>query len=203
MKVLLINGSPNKEGNTYLALKTCADEIEKNGVETEIFHIGSGPIQGCVACYACRRGTGCVLQDDVLPALVEKLKTADGLIIGSPTYFAGPNGSLCALLDRMFFSAGEYLTHKPGAAVAVCRRGGASATLDRLNKYFTIKQMPLVSSRYWNLAHGSKAGEVLQDAEGMQTMRNLGLNMAHMVKSLAAKEWPDLGEAPQMTNFIR
>ena len=203
MKVILINGSPRKEGNTYLALKECAGEIEKYGIETEIFHIGNQAVHGCIACNSCAKTGKCIFSDDVMPEMLAKMQEADGIIIGSPTYYAGPNGSLCALLDRAFYSGSDTLKYKPGAAVAVCRRGGASAALDRLNKYFTINEMPLVSSQYWNIVYGCVPGEVLQDAEGFQTMRVLGKNMAYMVKQLSGEKCPTLDETPQRTHFIR
>lgn len=203
MKVLLINGSPLREGNTYLALKECAAELEKNNVATEIFHIGSGAVHGCMDCGGCHETGVCVLKDDVLPKMLEKMQEADGIIIGSPTYYAGPNGALCALLDRAFASGAKTLRGKPASAVAVCRRGGASACLDRLNKYFTINEMPLVSSQYWNIVHGCEPGEVLRDAEGLQTMRTLGKNMALAVRNLPARLWQPLNEPRQSTNFIR
>lgn len=203
MKVILINGSPRKEGNTYLALKECAGEIEKYGVETEIFHIGNKAVHGCIACNSCGKTGKCAFSDDVMPEMLAKMQEADGIIIGSPVYYAGPNGSLCALLDRAFYSGSDGLKYKPGAAIAVCRRGGASAALDRLNKYFSINEMPLITSQYWNIAHGCAPGEVTQDAEGMQTMRTLGKNMAFAVKQLAGEKCPALEEEHQMTNFIR
>lgn len=203
MKVLLINGSPNERGNTYTALKECADTIEKYGVETEIFSIGNKPVRGCIACGGCRKEGSCVFRDDALSEMMEKMRAADGIIVGSPVYYAGPNGVLCALLDRAFHSASKDLRFKPASAVAVCRRGGASATLDRLNKYFTINEMPLVSSKYWNIVHGTVPGEALQDAEGMQIMRALGKNMAFTLLKLSGSEWPELDEPRISTNFIR
>ena len=203
MKVILINGSPRKEGNTYLALKECAGEIEKYGIETEIFHIGNQAVHGCIACNSCAKTGKCIFSDDVMPEMLAKMQEADGIIIGSPTYYAGPNGSLCALLDRAFYSGSHKMKYKPGAAVAVCRRGGASAALDRLNKYFTINEMPLVSSQYWNIVHGCVPGEAQHDAEGLQTMRALGKNMAYIVKKLSGEKCPTLDEMSQRTNSIR
>lgn len=202
MKVLLINGSARK-GNTFLALTECAGELGRRGIETEIFNIGSAPVHGCIGCGGCRKGNGCVLTDDILGEMVEKMAAADGIIIGSPVYYAGPNGALCALLDRAFHSSASRFKFKPAAAVAVCRRGGASATLDRLNKYFTINEMPVVSSMYWNIVHGTIAGEAALDPEGMQTMRTLGKNMAFMLEKLSGENWPKLDEPRIMTNFIR
>lgn len=203
MKVLLINGSPHKEGNTYIALSEVAKALNSEGVETEIEHIGTKAIQGCVACMRCRTLGHCVFKDEPYLRLREKLEQADGLIIGSPVYYAGPNGSLCALLDRLFFSSKQIIQYKPGASVAVCRRGGASATFDRLNKYFTISNMPLVPSQYWNSVHGMFAGEASQDGEGLQTMRTLGRNMAWMLKGLKAVPHPENDEEKISTNFIR
>lgn len=203
MKVLLINGSPRKNGNTYLCLKECASEIGKAGIETEIFQIGTKPVHGCIACGACGREGHCVFTDDIMAEMQQKMIEADGIIVGSPVYYAGPNGTLCALLDRAFYSSAGKMKYKPAAAIAVCRRGGATATLERLNKYFTISEMPLVSSMYWNLAHGGAPGEVLQDAEGLQTMRTLGKNMAFMLQKLGGEEWPRLQEERVYTNFIR
>ncbi len=203
MKVILINGSPRADGNTYLALKECASEIEKNGIDAEIFQIGNKPVRGCISCGGCSSTGKCVFKDDIMQDMLEKMKEADGIIIGSPVYYGGPNGALCALLDRAFYTGASELRYKPGAAIAICRRGGATAALDRLNKYFTINEMPLVTSRYWNLAHGAAKGEVLQDAEGLQTMRILGKNMAEMVRRCSKEPWPELQEEKTWTNFIR
>lgn len=190
MKVLLVNGSPNKEGCTYTALKEVAGQLEKNGIETEIFHIGKQAVQGCIACGKCSELGRCVFKDDLYNQLSELIKVADGIVIGSPVYYAGPNGSLCAVLDRLFYSAGSHLTNKPSAAVVSCRRGGASATFDRLNKYFTINQMPVVTSQYWNSVHGFTPDDVKKDLEGLQTMRTLANNMAWMLKTIADSKHP-------------
>lgn len=204
MKVLLINGSPHRTGNTFLALSEVAKEIEKEGIGTEIVSIGTKAVQGCIACRKCVELGHCVFKDDLYWSIREKLKDTDGFIIGSPVYYAGPNGSLCALLDRLFFSSDNLFTYKPAASVAVCRRGGASATFDRLNKYFTILNMPVISSIYWNAVHGRMIGEVEQDAEGMQTMCILGRNMAWMLKSLHQGNIPHPSEEHrEITNFIR
>lgn len=180
-----------------------ATSLERNGIETEIFSIGNRPIQGCIACGKCQEARVCVFKDEVYLTLREKLKEADGVVIGSPTYFAGPAGSLCALLDRLFYSCYDLVQFKPAAAVVTCRRCGSSATLDRLQKYFSICNMPVVSSQYWNGVHGRTPGEVLQDAEGMQTMRVLGDNMAWILKSLDGKEHPPLKEPREFTHFVR
>ena len=182
MHVLLLNGSPNADGCTFTALSEVAATLKTENVTSEIFQIGKKPVRGCIACGACRERGACAFQDDVLPALVEAVKRADGIVIGSPVYYAGPNGALCALLDRLFFSSGALLKFKPGAAVVSCRRGGASASFDRLNKYFTINQMPVVSSQYWNSVHGFTPDDVRKDAEGLQTMRTLAHNMARLLR---------------------
>lgn len=204
MKVLLINGSPHKEGNTYIALSEVANTLRADGIETEIISIGAKAVQGCIACNRCSELGRCVFNDDLYNNIRERLKDADGIVVGSPVYYAGPNGSLCALLDRLFYSAGSLLAYKPAACVAVCRRGGASATFDRLNKYFTINNMPVVPSQYWNSVHGMLLGEAAQDVEGLQTMRTLGHNMAWMLKKLkhGNESLPEL-ETWTPTNFIR
>lgn len=203
MKVLLVNGSPNKDGCTFTALKEIAGQLEKNGIETEIFHIGKKAVQGCIACQKCSELGRCVFNDDLYNELLELSKKADGIIIGSPVYYAGPNGALCALLDRLFYSASQYLTNKPAAAVVSCRRGGASSSFDRLNKYFTINQMPVITSQYWNSVHGFTPEDVKKDLEGLQTMRTLGNNMAWMIKTISESKYP-LPEIEERvaTNFI-
>ena len=204
MKVLLINGSPHKEGNTNVALSEVATVLEKEGVATEIVSIGTKAIQGCIACNKCQETGVCVFNDEPYRTIREKLQQADGVIIGSPVYFAGPNGMLCALLDRLFYSCRSALLYKPAASVAICRRGGASATFDRLNKYFTITNMPVVSSQYWNSVHGRRPGEAVQDLEGLQIMRTLGRNMAWLLKNIHQNglQVPEL-EQTIRTDFIR
>ncbi|MDR0395572.1 MAG: flavodoxin family protein [Tannerella sp.] len=205
MKVLLINGSPKKEGNTFAALSEVAAALENNGVKTQIICIGNKAVQGCIACNKCDELGRCVFNDEPYNTVREELKDADGLIIGSPVFYAEPNGSLCALLDRIFYSCSELLEYKPGASVAVARRGGTTATFDRLNKYFTITNMPVVSSQYWNIIHGLLPGEVSQDAEGLQIMRTLGKNMAWLLQNIkkGAEPVPEAEEQQQRTNFIR
>ncbi|MBE6366331.1 MAG: flavodoxin family protein [Lentisphaerae bacterium] len=207
MKVLLVNGSPHKEGCVFTALSEIAGTLQQEGVNSEIFWIGNKPVQGCIACWQCRSEEStthrCVFQDELYRSFVEKMAAADAVIIGAPVYYAGPPGALCAILDRVCFSASELFKHKPAACVVNCRRGGASSTFDRLNKYFTILQMPVVSSQYWNSTHGFTPEDVQKDLEGLQTMRTLGRNMAHLLKSykLASLPLPE-AEEPVMTNFI-
>ena len=202
MKVVLINGSPHRIGNTFIALSEVAGALEKEGVQTEIIQLGIKAVQGCIACNKCAELGHCVFQDTLYNQVREALQEADGIVVGSPVYYAGPNGALCALLDRVFYSCSELLAYKAGASVAVCRRGGASATFDRLNKYFTILNMPVVSSQYWNSVHGMRPGEATEDAEGLQTMRMLGRNMAWLLKGVKREERPE-PELRVMTNFIR
>lgn len=205
MHVLLINGSPNKEGCTYTALSEVAGVLQDQGMDTRILHIGKKAVQGCIACFKCKNDLDrCAFKDDLYNDAQEAVQKADALVVGSPVYYAGPNGSLCALLDRLFFSAGGHLRGKPGAAVVSCRRGGATASFDRLNKYFAINHMPIVTSQYWNMVHGMKPDEVQQDIEGLQTMRSLGLNLAWMLRIMAETTLPRPAyEAWQRTNFIR
>ena len=202
MKGVLIKGSPHRKGNTFIALSEVAGALEKEGVQTEIIQLGIKAVQGCIACNKCAELGHCVFQDTLYNQVREALQEADGIVVGSPVYYAGPNGALCALLDRVFYSCSELLAYKAGASVAVCRRGGASATFDRLNKYFTILNMPVVSSQYWNSVHGMRPGEATEDAEGLQTMRMLGRNMAWLLKGVKREERPE-PELRVMTNFIR
>ncbi len=205
MKVLLINGSPKERGNTFRALSEVAATLNAEGIETEIVSIGKQAMQGCIACGWCGREGRCTFKDDIYYKVWRSVKDGiDGLVVGSPVYYGGPNGSLCALLDRVFYSLSRELQYKPAASVVVCRRGGASAAFDRLNKYFTMSNMPLVSSQYWNMAYGQTPGQVEQDAEGMQTMRTLGRNMAWMIKGLNVRENPlPKDEQRVWTNFIK
>lgn len=204
MKVLLINGSPKKEGNTAIALREVQGTLEAEGIETELIHIGNKDIRGCISCYKCGEAHRCVF-DDIVNEVAEKFAVADGIVVGSPVYYASPNGTVLSFLDRLFLSSKFDKTMKVGAAVAVCRRGGASATFDVLNKYYTVCGMPIVASQYWNSVHGRTPGEASQDAEGLQTMRTLARNMAFLIKSInMGKERYGLPEkeAPIMTNFI-
>lgn len=184
MKILIINGSPKENGNTNLALREVGKVLEAEGIETEYIHVGHLNIHGCISCYKCAQTGSCVF-NDIVNEVAEKFEKADGILIGSPVYFASPAGTMISFLDRLFYSTAFDKTMKVGASVAVCRRGGASATFDALNKYFTICGMPVVSSQYWNSVHGRFPGEAAQDGEGMQTMRTLAHNMAFLVKSIA------------------
>ena len=185
MKVLLINGSPNEKGCTYTALSEVANTLNTNGVETEILYLGKKPIAGCIACGKCWETGKCVFNDKVNDVL-QQLDNYDGIIVGSPVYYAGPSGQLTAFLDRLFFANEARMAGKLGAAVVSCRRGGASAAFDRLNKYFSISNMHIVGSQYWNQVHGFTPNDVRKDKEGLQTMRTLGQNMAYLLKCLDA-----------------
>ena len=205
MKVLILNGSPRKNGNTSIAVNEMVNVFEKEGVETEVVQIGNKDVRGCVACGACAESGKCAF-DDVVNEIAPKFEAADGLVLATPVYFASANATLIACLDRLFYSAGFDKTMKVGAAVAVARRGGISATFDELNKYFTISGMPVASSQYWNGVHGRLPGEAEQDAEGLQTMRVLARNMTFLMKSIAlGKEQYGLPEKEprQATHFIR
>ena len=206
MKVLLVNGSPHAQGCTYTALCEVAAALEKQGIETELFQVGAKPISGCLGCGACIKTGKCVI-DDVVNEFVEKAKDADGFVFGSPVHYAGASGAITSFMDRAFYGKGAVYANKPAAAVMSCRRGGATATLDQLNKYFTISNMPIVSSQYWNMVHGNTPDEVRQDAEGMQTMRTLGTNMAWLLKCIEAGKAAGVAmperEAKVATNFIR
>ena len=204
MKVLLVNGSPHEKGCTYTALSVVAETLNKEGIETEIFHIGTEPISGCRGCGACRKQKlGKCVVDDIVNVFGEKAKQADGFIFGSPVHYASAAGSLLAFMDRFFYSAGkDTLRLKPAAAVASARRAGTTATLDILNKYFTISEMPVVSSRYWNMVHGSRPEDVYMDEEGMAVMRTLGRNMAYLLKALEAAKAAGV-ELPEQEPNVR
>lgn len=205
MKVLIINGSPRREGNTSVALAEMEKVFEQEGIEVETVRIGTKEVRGCIACNKCSELGRCVF-DDIVNECAEKLAEADGLVIGSPVYYASANGSLVALLDRLFYSSSCDKTMKVGAAIAVARRGGITATFDQLNKYFTISGMPVASGQYWNGAHGRLPGEATQDEEGMQQMRTLARNMAFLMKSISlGREQYGLPEKEPglWTHFIR
>ena len=205
MNVLLLNGSPHVQGNTALALAELEKTFRENGVDTELIQVGSKPVRGCVACGFCAQHGRCVF-DDLVNETALKFEKADGLVVASPVYYASANATLVAFLDRLFYSTGFDKTMKVGASVVVCRRGGASAAFDELNKYFTISGMPVAASQYWNSVHGREPGQAAQDAEGLQTMRVLARNMAFLMKGIAlAKEKYGMPEkeAWQPTHFIR
>ncbi len=205
MKVLMLNGSPKAKGNTALALAEMEQIFRQEGIEVETVQVGNKAVRGCISCSSCYQNGKCVF-DDVVNELAPKFQEADGLVVASPVYYASPNATLVAVLDRLFYSTRFSKTMKVGASVAVARRGGCSATFDMLNKYFTISGMPIASSQYWNSVHGGAPGEAAQDAEGLQTMRTLARNMAFLMKSIAlGKEAYGLPERErhQFTNFIR
>lgn len=205
MKVLMLNGSPRPEGNTALALREMERIFHEEGVETELVQVGNRDIRGCVGCLSCAKLGRCVF-DDLVNELAPKLEACDGLVAGSPVYYASANATLVALLTRLFYSTPFDKTMKVGASVVAARRGGLSSTFDELNKFFTISGMPVASSQYWNSVHGRLPGEAAQDAEGMQTMRTLARNMTFLMKSIAlGRETYGLPEkeARQATNFIR
>jgi len=208
MKVLLINGSPREKGCTYTALSEVAKTLKEEGIETEIFHIGSKSVQSCTACYKCADGSRRCIIDDKVNEILKKADEIDGLIIGSPVHYAAASGGITAFLGRLFFASAGAFAYKPGAAVVSARRAGTTAALDQLNKFFPISGMPIVPSQYWNMVHGSSPEDVQKDAEGMQIMRTLGRNMAWMLKSFeAAKKsgvtLPKKEDRRERTNFIR
>ena len=205
MKVLIINGSPHKSGNTSIAIDEVVKTLAEVTIETEVVQIGNKAVRGCIACNRCAELGHCVFDDEV-NKIAEKFESADGLIVASPVYYASANATLIACLDRLFYSTSFDKTMKVGASIVVARRGGCTATFDELNKYFTISRMPVVSSQYWNCVHGRAPGEAACDAEGMQTMRTLARNMAFLLKSIAlGKEKFGLPEIEpwQGTHFVR
>ena len=206
MKVLLVNGSPHEKGCTFTALSEIAAQLEKEGVDAEIFNIGVQPTMPCMACRACKKLGKCVI-DDKVNEFVAKAGGFDGFVFGSPVHYASASGMITSFLDRAFYGKSALFQGKPGACVVSCRRGGASAAFDQLNKYFTINCMPVVSSQYWNQVHGNTPEEVKQDLEGMQTMRTLGNNMAWLLKCIEAGKAAGVSfperEPAQKTNFIR
>ncbi len=207
MKVLLINGSAHKEGNTFTALSEIARQLEKQGVEAEIVQLGNKPVRGCIACGQCRtKALGrCTFDDDVCNRIVEKLDGADALIVGTPVYYGQPNGAVLAVMQRVFFSASSKVENKPAASVAICRRGGATAAFQTMNMMFEMMNMPLVTSQYWNIAYGREPGQAALDTEGMQTMRTLADNMAWLLKKIHADGDPAYPEREpwQPMHFIR
>ena len=207
MKVLLVNGSPKANGNTARALAEVAEQLNAEGIDTEVFQLGAKPIRDCIGCGQCGKlGGRCTFDDDVVNELIAAAEQADGFVFGSPVYYAHPSGRILSALDRAFYAGSKAFAHKPGAAVAVARRGGTSTTFDVLNKYFTINQMPVVASTYWNNVFGAMPGEAAQDAEGLATMRNIGKNMAWLLHCIEAGQAAGI-EAPEAdrerTNFIQ
>jgi len=205
MKVVIINGSPRKDGNTSIAIEEMEKVFKENGIEYETYLVGNKNIRGCIGCGSCRRSGRCAF-NDIVNEVAISFEKADGLVVATPVYYASPNGTLVAFLDRLFFSSKFDKTMKVGASVVCARRGGLSATFDMLNKYFTISQMPIVSSNYWNSIHGGAAGEAVADEEGRQTMRILAENMAFLMKSIELGK-KEIGmprqEQKLFTNFIR
>lgn len=207
MKVLLINGSTRKNGCTWLALSEVAKELNTQDVETEIVQLGSDPVWDCIGCNSCQGSGHCVFEDDVVNAWIAKAREADGFVFGSPVYFAHPTGHILSVLDRMFYAGADAFLHKPGAAVVTARRAGTTASLDVLNKYFADMQMPMVGSTYWNMVFGPAPEKIPEDLEGLQTMCNLGKNMAWLLKCIqAGRETglePPAAEMVHWTNFNR
>ena len=208
MKVLLVNGSSNLKGCTYTALSEVAGVLEQNGIETEFVQLGNGPIRDCIGCGACRNNGGvCAFNEDNVNAFIQKAKEADGFVFGSPVYYAHPSGRLLSFMDRAFFAGKKNFAYKPAAAVVSARRAGTTGSVDVITKHFTISNMPVVPSNYWNMVHGSKPEDVRQDLEGMQIMRSLGLNMAWMLKCIEAGKKSGIelpvAEEKNWTNFIR
>lgn len=208
MKVLLVNGSPHQKGCIYTALDEVAGALEKQGVEAEIFQLGNDPISGCIGCGVCQKTLKC-FRKDIVNEFLDRASDTDGFVFGSPVHFASASGMLTSFMDRVFFTniASKLFEYKPAAAVVSCRRGGATATFEQINKYFTMSNMPIVSSQYWNMVHGYTPEDVRQDLEGMQTMRTLGNNMAWLLKSIEAGKAAGVAlpekEAPVYTDFIR
>lgn len=208
MKVLLINGSCNKNGCTFTALSEIAKTLESEGIETEIVQLGNKPIRDCIGCGACRKNDEklCIFKDDIVNEVIEKAKDSDGFIFGSPVYFAHPSGRILAFMDRLFYAGGYAFAYKPAAAIVSARRAGTTASVDAITKHFTICNLPVVSSNYWNMVHGNTPEEVLQDKEGLQIMRVLGYNMAWLLKCIKLGKQSGIEpklEEKIMTNFIR
>ena len=204
MKVLLINGSPRREGNTFLALSEIAKVLEEEGIDSEIVGVGTHAVRGCIACGTCKQhgDNRCIFDDDICNEVSARMAECDAVIVGSPVYYGQPNGTVLSLLQRMLYSAGKYFEGKPAAAVAVCRRGGATAAFQTLQMPFQMMNMPIVTSQYWNIVYGREAGQAALDAEGMQTMRTLARNMAFLLKATDGKKRPE-PEPRQWTHFVK
>lgn len=207
MKVLLVNGSTRKNGCTYLALSEAAKALNAEGVETEIIQMGGNPVRDCIGCNGCAGKGRCVFGEDLVNEIIAKAETADGFVFGSPVYYAHPSGQILSLMDRLFYAGGSAFVHKPGAVIVTARRAGTTASLDALNKYLLNAQMPIASSTYWNMVFGPAPELVEQDKEGLQTMRNLGRNMAWLLKCIQAGAQqgvtPPAAETDHWTNFNR
>lgn len=207
MKVLMLNGSANTKGCTYTALEEIGRVLNTEGIEYEIFQTGAKPLRDCIGCGGCRKGDGCVFRDDDVNEFVRRAKEADGFVFGTPVYYAHPSGRVLSFLDRAFYSGSAAFRFKPGMAVASARRAGTTASLDALNKYFGISQMPTIGSSYWNMVHGNKPEDVFRDLEGLQTMRNAARNMAWLLKCIELGKQNGLAapdaEKEYRTNFIR
>ena len=201
----MINGSPHKQGNTFIALSEIAKQLTKQGIDSEIVHIGNKTVRGCIACGKCREiGGKCVFDDDICNSISAKFAESDALIVGSPVYYGQPNGAVLSIIQRAFFSNGANIAGKPAAAVAVCRRGGATSSFNTLNMPFQMMNMPVVTSQYWNIIYGREPGQAALDTEGLQTMRALANNMAFMLKSTSGKPFPGrLDEEWAPMHFIR
>ena len=204
MKVLMINGSPRQKGNTSTALDEIARQLEKHGIDSETVWIGNKPVRGCIACNTCKGKPGaCVFDDDICNGISAKMNGADALVVGSPVYWGQPNGAVLSIVQRMLYSNGAAFAGKPAAAVAVCRRGGATAAFQALNMPFQMMNMPLVTSQYWNIVYGREPGQAALDTEGMQTMRTLANNMAALLKATGGKPLPPREVAWEPLQFIR
>lgn len=208
MKVVLINGSPHRDGNTHDMLQDIIEELHEQNIETELFWIGTKAVHGCIACGKCNETHRCIFNDDIVNRVIDAMQTADGLVVGSPVYYASPNGALMAILDRMFYAGKDCYHHKPAAACVVARRAGTTASLDDILKYFTITEMPVVSSTYWPMEHGRGPGETREDKEGIYTMKRLAKNMAWLLRAIKlAKEHddfpPEVDTDRPWTHFVR
>lgn len=203
MKVLLINGSCNKNGCTFRALTEIENVLKQENIETELIQIGQDAIKDCIGCCGCiKNNNKCIFGNDVVNEIIEKAKISDGFVFGSPVYYAHPSGRLLSVLDRVFYAGGKFLAYKPGAAVVVARRAGTTASIDVINKYFTINKMPVVSSNYWNMIYGTKPEDVEKDLEGLQIMRHIGYNMVWILNAIKKVEFPK-SEDKIKTNFIK
>lgn len=201
-RIILLNGSCHENGNTFIALNEIRRELESRGIEARILWLGQGPVQDCVQCHGCRETGRCAFSNDCVDMILDDMDNIDGIVVGSPVYYAGPSGRLCSILDRLFFAAGGKWAGKIGAAVVCCRRGGATAAFNRLNSFFLMNNMVIPGSQYWNLVYGGAQGDALQDAEGLQTMRTLAANIARLLDNMKDVPLPEY-EKHVMTNFIR